>query len=72
MCTRALCHSLEGKGEGHSVTLWKAKIKGTLIVQCIIDDDNCMYRFVFCRYVLRDKEEECLAMPLTHDKASGQ
>ena len=30
----------------------------------------CIF-FIFCRYVLRDTQEECLAMPLTHAKASG-
>ena len=53
-CTRALCHSLEGKGEGRS----------DLSIQY-------MYTSIYCEYVLRGTQEECLAMLLTHAKASG-
>ncbi len=42
----------KASAQGHSVTLWKAKGKGTL-------------------YLLRNTNEECVAMPLTHAKASG-
>ena len=61
----------KASAQGHSVTLWEAKGKGTLTGQRIIDDDSCMYCIIFCRYVLRDTQEECCAVPLTHAKASG-
>ena len=56
---------------GHSVTLCKAKRKGTLIGQCILYDDGCMCCVIFFRCALRDTQEECCALPLTHAKGSG-
>ena len=53
-CTRAPCHSLEGKGEGRS----------DLSIQY-------MYTSIYCEYVLRGTQEQCLAMLVTHAKASG-
>ena len=60
-------------GQVHMGTLsfWKAKGKGTLIGQCILDDDGCMYCVMLCRYVLRFRQEECCAPALTDATACG-
>ena len=61
----------KASAQGHPVILWKAKAEGNLIGQCIIDYDSCMYCITFCRYVVRDTEEERCVLPLTHARASG-
>ena len=63
----ALWHCVQGKCTGHSVTFWKAKRKGTLIGQCLLDYDSCMYCIIFFMYVLRHTHEECLAVPLASE-----